>query len=126
MKHLFVLFLLFATIVPGAIGQSKKFQRKLDNIINKPYEDKVFECKKHPLPNSDFQMGEYQIKKTSKSMVNWIEYDVFKNNVLVAQINVYHETIIKITSIKNVGSFMEAIEELKTHPKASMALTGKS
>jgi hypothetical protein len=126
MRQFFVLFLLFAMLAPGAIGQSKKFQRKLNNVIDKPYEDKIFECKKHPLPKTDFQAGEYQVKNTSKSSINWLEYDVFRNNILVAHINVYSETIIKITAIKTVDSFAKAAEELKTHPKATIGLIGES
>lgn len=126
MKRIFVLFLLCSVTALGASGQSKKFQRKLVHVAGKPYADKVFECKRHPLPEKDFQLGDYQAKMTMNTDMGWYEYNVLKNGILVAQIKVYQTTIVKVIGIKNVQSFLEAVTEIKVHPKATIALTGIS
>ena len=89
MKTLIILFLLVAQI---AIAQTNRFDRKLKRAVNHQKE-KVFICE---IPDKDFESGTYQISKKNTSSELVKRYLVFKDNTVVANIEVYNYDIIKI------------------------------
>lgn len=118
MKNLIVLFLLLTQFVSA---QNNKVERKIHTVNNKPYKNKVFTCK---IPKKDFVVGDYDVKLIGTNGVSQYEYNVHKNNILIARIDVYENTIIQIRAIKNVDSFIQAVTELEKNDNALITLTG--
>jgi len=107
MKKCIVFFLLLTQFVSA---QNKKVERKINTVTDKPYKNKVFTCN---IPKKDFVVGDYEVKLVGSNGVGQYRYNVQKNNLLVACINIYENTIVQIRAIKNTNSFSKAVEELE-------------
>jgi hypothetical protein len=120
-KQLIVLFLLVAQIVSA---QTNKVERKINTVANKPHKNKVFTC--NNIPKKDFTIGKYTVDLIEEQTTNsQYEYNVIKDDVLMARINVYENTIVQVRAIKNVDSFTQAVKELEKNGNALIYLTGE-
>lgn len=119
-NKLIVFFLLLAQIVSAQ--ETNKVERKIHTVTDKQKKDKVFTC--NNIPKKDFTIGEYEVKLVENNGISQYEYNVHKNNILVARINVYESTIVQIRAIRNTNSFTKAVEELEKNGNALVTLTG--